>query len=264
MQLEARLSVPLLIRTTRNVVPTAAGRVLADRLLPILAETRAALQDAASAQRDVRGLLRLNVTGAVMVDILPPLLDRFLTSYPGVRVELVVEDRLVDIAAVGCDAGIRYGEHLSQDMIAVPIGPAIQRLALAAAPSYLATREVPLDPRDLPGHDCVRLRFSSGALVAWTFERDGETVTVDPPGRLIIGVDAAAAAIELACRGHGIISTFENWLRPFLETGALLPVMPEWWTEFEGPRLYFSDRFMPAPLRALVDLISEQRSVHRN
>jgi len=107
--------------------------------------------------------------------------------------------------------------------------------------------------------DCIRLRFSSGALVAWTFERSNETVTVDPPGRLIIGVDAAAAAIELACQGHGVISTFENWLRPFLETGALRPVLPDWWTRFEGPRLYFSNRFMPAPLRAFVDLIAEIR-----
>ena len=259
-QLEARLSVPLLVRTTRSVVPTAAGRVLADRLLPVFAETRAALQDAASSQQEVRGLLRLNVTGAVMVDILPPLLDRFLVAHPGVRVELVVEDRLVDIAAASCDAGIRYGEHLAQDMIAVPIGPAFQSLALAAAPSYLAVRDALLHPRDLPGHDCIRLRFSSGALVAWTFERDGETVTVDPRGRLVIGVDAAAAAIELACRGRGVISTFENWLRPFLDTGALQPLLPDWWIRFEGPRLYFPDRFMPAPLRAFVDLVAEKQS----
>lgn len=258
-QLETRLGVPLLIRTTRSVVPTGAGSELADRLLPILSETRAALQDAASAQREVRGRLRLNVTGAVMVDILPPLLDRFLVAYPGVQVELVVEDRLIDIAVAGCDAGIRYGEHLAQDMIAVPIGPAFQWLALAAAPSYLATRDLPRHPRDLLRQDCIRLRFSSGALVAWTFERGDEAVTVDPPGRLIIGVDAAAAAIELACQGRGVISTFENWLRPFLETGALRPVLPDWWTRFEGPRLYFSNRFMPAPLRAFVDLIAEIR-----
>ena len=261
VQLETRLGVPLLIRTTRNVVPTAAGQVLAERLLPVLAEARAALQDAASSHRDVRGLLRLNVTGAVMVDILPPLLDRFLVRHPRVRVELVVEDRLVDIAAVGCDAGIRYGEHVAQDMIAVPIGPVFQRLALAAAPSYLATRTMPRHPRDLLEHECVRLRFSSGALVAWTFERGSETVTVDPPGRLIIGVDAAAAAIELACLGRGLLATFENWLQPSLETGALLPVLPEWWARFEGPRLYFSDRFMPAPLRAFVDLVNEERLV---
>lgn len=260
VQLETLLGVPLLIRTTRSVVPTAQGALLADRLRPVLAEARAALQDAASAQREVRGLLQLNVTGAVMVDILPPLLDRFLAAHPGVRVELVVEDRLVDIAAAGCDAGIRYGENLAQDMIAVPIGPAFQRLALAASPAYLDSHDVPRHPRDLPGHDCIRLRFSSGALVAWAFQRGDETVTVDPPGRLIIGVDAAPAAMELACRGHGVISTFENWLQPFLGTGVLRPVLPEWWSRFEGPQLYFSDRFMPAPLRAFVDLATKERS----
>jgi DNA-binding transcriptional LysR family regulator len=259
VQLEARLGLPLLIRTTRSVVPTAAGQVLADRLLPVLAEARAALQDAASSQREVRGLLRLNVTGAVTVDILPPLLDRFLLAHPGVRVELVVEDRLVDIAAVGCDAGIRYGEHVAQDMIAVPIGPAFQMVALAAAPAYLATRDAPRHPRDLLDHDCIRLRFSSGALVAWTFENGRETVTVDPPGRLVIGVDAAGAAIELACRGRGIIATFENWVGPFVQSGALRPVLQEWWPRFEGPRLYFSNRFMPAPLRAFVDFVTAER-----
>lgn len=255
-QLESRLGTPLLIRTTRSVAPTAAGQALADRLLPVFNETRAALQDAASAQRDVRGLLRLNVTGAVMVDILPPLLDRFLAAHPRVRVELVVEDRLVDIAAAGCDAGIRYGEHLAQDMIAVPIGPAQQRIALAAAPSYLATHTMPRHPRDLLQHDCIRLRFSSGALVVWNFQHGDETITIDPPGRLIVGVDGAAGAIELACRGHGIIATFENWLQPFLSRGVLLPILPEWWIGFEGPRLYFSDRFMPAPLRAFINLVT--------
>lgn len=258
--LETRLGAPLLIRTTRSVVPTEVGRVLADRLLPVLGEARAALLDAASSQSRVRGLLRLNVTGAVMVDILPPLLDRFLLANPEVRVELVVEDRLVDIAAVGCDAGIRYGEHLAQDMIAVPIGPRFQRIAAAAAPSYLDARDTPLNPNDLLRHDCIRLRFSSGMLVAWSFEKDGVVVSVDPPGRLIIGVDAAAAGVEMACRGHGIIVTFENWLQPLLGTGALRPVLPDWWTRFEGPQLYFSNRFMPAPLRAFVNFVKDETS----
>lgn len=142
-QLEARLGVPLLIRTTRSVMPTEAGRGLAARITPLLSETRAALNDAASTHGQVRGLLRLNVTGAVMVDILPPLIDRFLDLNPHVRVEMVVEDRLVDATAAGCDAGIRYGEHLAQDMIAVPIGPRIQRLAAAASPDYLEARGNP-------------------------------------------------------------------------------------------------------------------------
>ena len=126
--------------------------------------------------------------------------------------------------------------HLAQDIIA---GPARQSLALAAAPSYLAMRKTPQHPVDLLRHDCIRLRFSSGALVAWTYANGAEALTVDPPGRVIVGVDGAAGAIDLACRGRGMILTFENWLRPFLRNGYLVPVLPEWWTGFEGPLLYF-------------------------
>jgi DNA-binding transcriptional LysR family regulator len=259
-QLEMRIGVPLLIRTTRSVMPTEAGRTLSDRISPLLIETRAALQDAASSQQDVRGLLKLNVTGAVMVDILPPILDRFLVLHPGVRVEIMVDDRLVDVTAAGCDAGIRYGEHLAQDMIAVPIGPRLQRFALAASESYLKGSGDVIRPNDLLNHDCIRLRFSSGALVEWALERDDQGMTINPPGRLIIGVDAAAAAIEWACKGLGIIGTFQNWLDPYLTTGELQPVLPDWWSTFEGPQLYFSSRFMPAPLRAFVNLVAEDRA----
>jgi len=259
-QLEQLLGVPLLTRTTRSVMPTEAGQALVTRLSPLFSEAHAALQDAANSQREVRGLLKLNVTGAVMVDILPPLIDRFLVLHPGVRIEIMVEDRLVDVTAAGCDAGIRYGEHLAQDVIAVPIGFPVQRLAYAAAPSYLARKGVPATPRDLMEHECIRLRFSSGAIVEWEFEREDASLKVNPPGRLIIGVDAAAAAIESARAGGGVIGTFENWLAPYLESGALQPVLSEWWPEFEGPRLYFSKRFMPAPLRAFVDFIAGERS----
>jgi len=258
-RIEGQLGVPLLARTTRSVMPTEAGRALAERLAPLLSDARAALQDVSSPDQEVRGLLKLNVTGAVMVDILPPLIDRFLARHPAVRLEVVVEDRLVDITSAGCDAGIRYGEHLAQDMIAVPIGPAFQQLALAAAPGYLARRGVPTHPQDLLVHDCVRMRFSSGALTKWTFEKDGEAVSVDPPSRLIVGVDAAAAAIELACAGHGMVCTFRNWLDPDLHRGRLQPVLQDWWLRFEGPQLYFPSRRMTAPLRAFVDLVAQER-----
>jgi len=258
-ELETRLGVPLLTRTTRSIMPTEAGNALAARLTPLLAETRAALQDAANSQADVRGLLKLNVTGAVMIDILPPVIDRFLTLHPQVRVEIMVDDRLVDIVAAGCDAGIRYGEHLAQDMIAVPVGPPLQRLAYAAAPSYLAKHPTISGPRELAAHAAIRLRFSSGALVAWEFERGDELLTVDPPSRLTIGVDAAPAAIASARAGHGVIATFQNWLDPYFENGSLQPILPEWWPTFEGPQLYFSRRFVPAPLRAFIDFVVSQR-----
>ncbi len=257
--LEKRMGLPLLIRTTRSVTPTEAGHQLAQRLSPVFAEARAAVQDAISSQREVRGTLRLNVPGAVMVDILPPLIDRFLKMHPHVRVDVEVEDRLVDITQAGCDAGIRYGEHLLQDMITVPIGPSQQCVALAASPSYLESRGRPLHPDELAEHDCIRLRFSSGALVEWDLQKGEQAFTVDHPGRLTLGVDAVAAAIELARGGHGIIGTFENWLTPFFENGELQPVLAEWWVPFAGPRLYFSSRITPAPLRAFIDMLASMR-----
>lgn len=256
-RMESQLGVPLLTRNTRSVMPTEAGRELAARVSPLLLETRAALNDIASSGQEVRGLLKLNVTGAVMVDILPPLLDRLLVKHPLVRVEIVVDDRLVDAIADGCAAGIRYGEHLAQDMIAVPIGPPSQQLALAASPSYLSGRSTPTHPGELLNHECIRMRFTSGALTPWDFERNGELLHVDPPSRLIVGVDAAAAAIDLARAGRGFVCTFRNWLDPHLRSGELVPVLRDWWLEFEGPRLYFPSRSMPAALRAFVDLVAD-------
>lgn len=256
-RVEAQLGLRLLTRNTRSVMPTEAGRQLAARISPLFAEARVALHDVVSSEQQIRGLLKLNVTGAVMVDILPPLIDRFLMKHPDVAVELMVDDRLVDAIAEGCVAGIRYGEHLAQDMIAVPIGPPFQQLALAAAPAYLSTRGAPSHPADLLNHECIRMRYSSGALTAWDFERGGEAVRMDPPSRLIVGVDGAAAAIDFACAGRGLICTFKNWLDPHLDSGKLVPVLEDWWLRFEGPRLYFPSRFMSAPLRAFIDLVSE-------
>ncbi|MBE7212520.1 MAG: LysR family transcriptional regulator [Gluconacetobacter diazotrophicus] len=262
-RLEARLGTPLLQRTTRAVRPTEAGRGLVDRLAPMLGEMRAALRDAGAPDQAVGGTLKLNVPGAVMVDILPPLVDRFLAAHPRVRVELVVEDRLVELLAADCDAGIRYDEHLAQDMVAVPLGPRTQAAALAASPSYLAARGMPAHPRELPSHDCIRLRFTSGAPVRWEFERDGEAMVLDPPGRIVVGVNAVTAAIGFARAGRGIVGTFRNWLEPDLRAGTLVPVLEDWWPEFAGPRLYFARRSVSAPLRAFLDVVEAVRREER-
>jgi DNA-binding transcriptional LysR family regulator len=255
-RLETQLGVRLLNRTTRSVTLTEAGARLLDKLVPALGEVEAAL-DVVNGFRDrPAGTLRLNVPGAVARAVLPPIAEAFLRAYPDIRLEVTVDDKFVDILAAGADAGIRYDERLEQDMIAVPIGPRIQRCAGAAAPAYLAEHGTPRHPRQLLNHACIRMRFTSGAMVDWEFERDGEVVKLDPAGRLVVTAGAAEMAIGAAEAGLGVIFLFEEWLRPSFDSGRLVPVLKPWWPSFSGPFLYYpSRRFMPAPLRAFVDFI---------
>ncbi|AJY48190.1 LysR family transcriptional regulator [Martelella endophytica] len=259
-RLEAELGVPLIIRTTRSVHLTEAGRALAERLEPVISETRSAIADATSSEGVVRGRLKIQVPGAVMEDILPPIIDGFLQKNPEVRLEILVDDRFTDMIATGCDAGIRYGEHLAQDMIAVPIGPRAQRVALGASPEYLARRGVPAHPRDVLTHECIRMRFASGALTEWEFEQEGETLRLDPTARLIVGTTGWHGALRLAIAGHGLIYTFRNWLEPHFTSGALVPLLEDWCPPFEGPYLYYSSRLTPRPLRAFIDHVAAERA----
>ena len=257
-RLEARLGVRLLHRTTRSVVPTEAGTRLIERLAPALGEVEAAL-DVVNLFRDrPAGTLKLNVPVSAARLVLPAILPGFLAAYPDIQVEIVAEDGFVDMVASGCDAGIRYDERLEQDMIAVPIGPRVQCFATAAAPAYLDARGRPDHPRDLLDHACLRGRFSSGALTSpWEFERDGEIVRIEPQGPLIAGVAGAVELlVDVAVAGGGIIHLFEDWLAPTLGSGALEPVLPDWWQSFSGPFLYYSGRrLVPPPLRAFLDFI---------
>jgi DNA-binding transcriptional LysR family regulator len=260
-RLEARLGVRLLNRTTRSVAPTEAGARLLDRLAPALGEVEAAL-DVVNGFRDrPAGTLRLNVPVVASRLVLPRIVPPFLAAYPDIRLEVIVEDSFVDILAAGCDAGIRYDERLEQDMIAIPIGPREQRFATAASPAYLDRHGRPGHPRDLLAHACLRGRFASGAMPAWEFERDGEVVKVDPTGPLILHIGVAAdLAIAAAIAGSGVIHLFEDWLRPYLDSGALEPVLEPWWQRFSGPFLYYPGRrYLPAPLRAFIDFTSSLR-----
>ena len=256
-RLETRLGVRLFNRTTRSVLPTEAGARLAERLIPALGEVEAAL-DVVNGFRDrPSGTLRLNVPGAAARLVLPAIVTPFLKAYPEIRLEVIVEDSFVDMLAAGCDAGIRYDERLEQDMIAVPIGPRVQRFATAAAPDYLAAHGRPQHPRDLLAHACLRGQFASGAIPAWEFERDGEVVLVEPTGPLLVRLGAAVdLAVDAAVGGLGVIHLFEDWLRPHLDSGALQPVLEPWWQSFSGPFLYYPGRrHLPAPLRTFVDFI---------
>ena len=253
-RLEARLGLRLLNRTTRSVTLTEAGSRLLDRLLPALCEVAASL-DAVNGFRDSpTGTLRLNVPTIVAREILPALAARFLTAYPGISLEIVTEDRFVDIPGDGFDAGIRYGERLEMDMIAVPIGPRVQSFAAAAAPGYLALHGRPAHPRELLDHPCIRHRFPSGVMPPWEFERGGEVVRVNPNGRLVANTVELQVATAIA--GLGILASFHEFLAPALADGRLEPVLADWWQRFPGPSLYYpSRRLMPTPLRAFVDFV---------
>jgi len=256
-RLEAALGVRLLHRTTRSVAPTEAGAQLAGRLAPALDEIQTAL-DMVNRFRDrPAGTLRLNVPLSAARLVLAPLITPFLQTYPDIKLEIIIEESFVDLIAAGCDAGIRYEERLEQDMIAVPIGPRVQRFATAASPAYLDAHGRPAHPHDLLRHACLRGQFPSGAVPAWEYERDGETVRIDPRGPLLVRLGAGAdLAVQAAVAGLGIIQIFEDWLAPHLQSGALEPVLEPWWPSFSGPFLYYPGRrHLPSPLRAFIDFV---------
>ena len=256
-QLEARLGVRLLNRTTRSVAPTEAGSRLYDRIAPMMQEMDAAVAEAVAATGRTAGTLRINTLGMAARKLIAPRLGRFNREHPDVVLDIVIDDGIRDIVAGRFDAGIRIGERLEKDMIAVPIGPRVQRFATAASPAYLDRCGRPQHPRDLLNHACLLGRFASGAMTAWEFECDGEVVRVDPSGPLLVQVGAATdLAVDAAIAGTGIIYLFEDWLRPHLDGATLEPVLERWWQRFSGPFLYYPGRrLLPAPLRAFVDFI---------
>jgi DNA-binding transcriptional LysR family regulator len=260
-RLEVQLGVRLLNRTTRSVAPTEVGARLLERLGPALGEVEAAL-DVVNGFRDrPAGTLRLNVPVSAARLVLPSIVPPFLAAYPDIHLEITAEDGFVDVLASGCDAGIRYDERLEQDMIAVPIGPRRQRSAVAAAPAYLQSHGRPTHPSELLSHACLRGQFASGAMVDWEFERNGEIIRVEPSGPLLVRVGGATdLAVDAAIAGTGIIFLFEDWLRPHLDSGALEPILEDWWQTFSGPFLYYPGRrLVPAPLRAFIDFIAKLR-----
>lgn len=257
-RLETRLGVRLLNRTTRSVTPTEAGQTLLERLSPALADVALALDEVNAFRDSPMGTLRLNVATVAARFVMPRLLPRFLASHPGVSVEVIAEDSFIDMVAGGFDAGVRYDERLEKDMIAIPLsGP--QRFVTAGSPAYFAEHGRPAHPREILDHACIRHRFASGASYPWEYEKDGEIIRIDPPGRLV----SSSPDLELAAceAGVGLLTTFEDFLAPSIAAGRLETVLQDWLPPFSGPRLYYpSRRHMPAPLRAFVDFVKAERA----
>ena len=253
--LEERLGQRLLNRTTRSVAPSHAGQALAERLLPVMDDLEGVVDAAFAAGGEVAGRLRIDVV-RVAIPYLSRLVPGFLARYPRVRLEVATNDALVDIVALGFDAGIRLAERLEGDMVAVPFGAEL-RLICVASPAYLARHPAPVHPRDLADHAClVTITPSTGSPYRWEFEKGGEALRIAVDGPLVSrDADLRVAA---AVAGVGIGFFFEDEVEAPLATGALVQVLADWTPAFPGAYLYYPSRRNPAPpLRAFVDYVRE-------
>jgi DNA-binding transcriptional LysR family regulator len=256
--LEARLGVRLLHRTTRSVAPTEAGARLLERLTPALTNIKAALDQVQEKEGVPAGTLRINAPQPAIDLVLAPMVGAFLDAHPRVRLEIVAETSFIDIVEQGFDAGIRWGEHLAQDVIAVPLGPP-QRFVLVAAPALLAAHGRPKHPRDLLTMPCIRQRFPSGVVPTWEFERGGEELRIDPAARLVS--TNIALQRQAAIDGVGFWATFDGYVEADIASGTLRSVLEEWCPSFPGPFLYYpGNRHVPSALRAFIDFARVRRA----
>lgn len=253
--LEEAVGVRLLNRTTRSVSPTEAGEALIGRIGPALADLQDALASVGLAKDAPVGRLRINAPDAAEF-ALGPLIGPFMDACPGVSLEVVFDNAFTEVVGEGFDAGVRYGEAVARDMIAVPLG-GLERFVLVGSPDLIARVGTPLHPDDARELPAIRLRLPGG-LVAWEFERDGEVIRFQPRGRLT--VTSAALGLQAARDGVGFFATFEPWARADIGAGRLIPVLEAWQTPFDGPCLYYpSRRQPPAPLKAFVDFVRARR-----
>jgi DNA-binding transcriptional LysR family regulator len=259
--MEERLGVRLMNRTTRSVALTEAGEVLLARVEPAMSDVGAALDQVRGLRGVSSGRLRINAPPPVIDLVLAPMVAPFLRACPQVDLEIVGDSSFVDIVAAGFDAGVRYGEHLAQDMIAVSLGPP-QRYALVASAQYVAQHGRPKQPKDLLDHACIRTRFGSGALLDCEFEKAGRVVKVSPPAKLI--ANDPGLALRAAHDGVGFWLTFEGYVREGVQSGALVSVLDDWCAPFPGPFLYYPSRRQPPPaLAAFVSFVAEWRKQER-
>jgi DNA-binding transcriptional LysR family regulator len=252
--LEQRLGIRLLNRSTRSVGLTEAGQRYLARVRPALEELEAAEEGLSELRDEARGLLRIDISRPAYLSVLAPRLARFREAHPGIELELVVADTLSDIVADGCDAGIRLGESLEQDMIAIPVSGELHTV-IAASPAYFARHPPPADPAGLAGHDCIGFRLpSGGTLYRWELERDGRELEVVP--KMSITVNDALVALDLALAGAGIGYFINDIVDTHLASGRLVRVLEDWSPRFPGYFLYHSARRNPpAKLRALIDAL---------
>ncbi|MPT09141.1 MULTISPECIES: LysR family transcriptional regulator [Comamonas] len=252
-KLELRVGVRLFHRTTRSVALTDAGERFLNDLKPAFSQIGQAL-DGLNAFRDTPfGTVRINLPNSIAPFVLHGVMGPLLAKNPGLRLDIVATDRLIDIVEEGFDAGIRFGERLMQEMVAVRIKSNF-RFAVVGSPDYLKGRQLPLTPADLKQHDCIRYRFPSGAILNWRFDQGGEVLEVEVDGPLTL--DGQELMVEAALQACGLAYVLENRVAHHLESGALIRCLDDWSGQYDGLYLYYpSQRQVSAGLKALINVL---------
>ncbi len=248
--LEARLGVRLLARTTRSVAPTEAGERLVHSLQPHFEQIDAELSALLDLRETPAGTLRISCNDYVIDTIFRPMLSGFLRQYPDIKVELSINYGFADIVEGRFDAGVRLGEALSKDMIAVPISPDF-RFVVVGSPDYFSHRSAPETPQDLTNHTCNNIRLTTaGTLYAWEFEKGGKKISVRVDGQLAF--NSIVPVVGAALDGHGLSYVPEDLIRPQLQSGALVQVLADWCPVVQGYHLYYPSRKHPSPAFSLL------------
>ncbi|RWX08936.1 LysR family transcriptional regulator [Rhizobium leguminosarum] len=248
--LEERLGLRLLTRTTRSVAPTEAGERLLVSIGPRLDEIESELAALSAFREKPAGTIRINAGEHAADAVLWPALEKLLPDYPDINVEIIVDYGLTDIVAERYDAGVRLGEQVAKDMIAVRIGPDM-RMAVVGAPAYFDTRPKPLTPQDLTDHNCINLRLPTyGSVYAWEFEKDGRELRVRVEGQLVF--NNIALRLNAVLAGLGLAYMPEDLVEAHLAEGRLVRVLEDWCLPFSGYHLYYPSRRHTSPAFALV------------
>ena len=257
-QLETRLGVRLLNRTTRSVAPTAAGARLHERLTPLVQDMDSAVAEAVASMGRAAGTLRINTLGMAAKQLIAPRLGRFHAAFPDVVLDIVVDEQLSDIVAGGFDAGIRIGERLEKDMVAVRLTPDHPMRAVAS-PEYLKRHGEPQEPADLHRHACINWRFpGSGAIYRWPMERNGKKIEMTVSGPVVANFQDVME--EAALQGLGILYSYdEEPIRKLIAEGRLKRVLADWSPVVPGIFLYYSSRRLPTPaLKGFIDCLRDR------
>jgi len=252
--LEERLSLRLLTRTTRSVATTEAGERLLQTIAPRFEEIASELVALSELRDKPAGTVRITAGEHPAISVLQPALKRFLPNYPDIQVEIIIDYGLTDIVAEGYDAGVRMGEQVAKDMIAIPIGPDM-RMAVVASPAYFARRSLPAVPQDLTAHTCINIRLPTyGGLFPWGLEKNGREVKVRGEGQLVF--NSLSMRLASALDGLGVAYMPEDQVLPYIAEGRLVRVLEDWCPNFPGYHLYYPSRRHSSPaLALLVDVL---------